>query len=95
MPNPCQISLNYSAKSESRRPSRRSDADHSRSQSKSNRGSAARSSYVHSVNYGADDNDDDDYLSRGTILSFSMLKGPLFCYLEFIFLTQVFHFFNI
>ena len=69
------IFINDSAKSDSRRSSGRSGTDHSRSQSKSNRGSTARSFNVQSVNYGADDKDDYDYMSRGIAFINLYVKG--------------------
>ena len=62
------ILINDSAKSESRRPSRRSETEPPRSQSKSNQGSTARWSNVQSINHGTDQVDDDEHMSRGIIL---------------------------
>ena len=62
--------MNNSSKPELRRPSGRSGTDHSRSQSKSNRGSTGRPSNVQSINYGADEYDGDESMNRGLRLLF-------------------------
>ena len=68
--------MNNSGKSDS---SGRSQADRSRSQSQSNRGSTARSCSKLSNSYHAYNDEDDDYMSRGITLHFLMLKST-FCY---------------